>query len=300
MQDLAILGSGFGAYTYLPAAVQTGNFSKIYCLPSFFDFVSKRSDISHLKEFLTTCRHRTELLSCCQILVSARRPQDQQELIYRDLQSSTFDWLYLEKPLAISPKDAFSCHEALVSRKTNYSINYSICRLPLWEFSPCEPLFKLKWNFMAAHWAYANQNRWKRCNSEGGGSLRFYGIHLIALAAKYGFTKVITSSVDSQYQSWRCILENISKQRLVVSLDSFSLQSVFSLETVNSTVFRLKTPFDGVSQANDATSFAPDPRISITVPYLCSHTYEPKSENLSFKLRVLDLWSEIEAYTEVV
>ena len=53
----------------------------------------------------------------------------------------------------------------------------------------------LNWEFMAHHYIN-NLDTWKNKHSHGGGALRFYGIHVIALLAYVGYNNIIKSKLS--------------------------------------------------------------------------------------------------------
>jgi predicted dehydrogenase len=71
---------------------------------------------------------------------------------------------------------------------------------------------EIKWLFKAHHHKFNTEN-WKRYVSEGGGVIRFYGIHLIAVLTALGFTLTKSSEVsgysENELYEWKSTFQNL-------------------------------------------------------------------------------------------
>lgn len=74
---------------------------------------------------------------------------------------------------------------------------------------------------------------WKRNRTEGGGVLRFYGIHLVALLASQGYDGVLESKIEGDLPDeplrWRAVLTGSGLANCNVFLDSFCTQKRFEI-----------------------------------------------------------------------
>merc|ERR1711991_704540 len=127
-------------------------------------------------------------------VIIAVPPIKQSIMIKKCLEFKTIKNIFLEKPLAQSPIESSMVLNILNTSKVNYAINYSFIYLELLHKKllsvnlKCE--LNLNWEFMAHHYI-KNLDTWKNKHSHGGGALRFYGIHVIALLAYVGYNNII-------------------------------------------------------------------------------------------------------------
>ena len=85
---------------------------------------------------------------------------------------------------------------------------------------------------MARHFIHERKT-WKRFHSEGGGAIRFYGIHLIAILSDIGYLKVLesinSSEITSEMSSFTSSFEPTNKlPKCKIIINSKSLLNVFS------------------------------------------------------------------------
>ena len=190
---IGILGSGFGAYVYAPSLFFQSN-QQILVTKKTYSFIKSRSDISFLLHRLLPFESERDLIKSSSSLILARRPFDSLPLV-NNFTNSNFDHIYFEKPFADTPDNALLLHSLLLSKYINYSVNYILCFLdpPLIKNHTSSDTLSFVWNFMAHHYSN-NLYNWKREHISGGGALRFYGVHFIALAYSLGYYYPISSS----------------------------------------------------------------------------------------------------------
>lgn len=299
MKSIAVLGSGFGAYVYLPAICQSQIYETTHCVSSLYRFVLSRSDLSIYLENLRVEKSQRSAIALSDDLIYARRPIDQRAFIEGELENYNVENLFLEKPLGNDPDASIACHMHLVSLKQKYHINYSILQLPIWRFSNNSGEYSISWSFQAHHIRFKDRKSWKHLPNQGGGCLRFYGIHLIAVAARFDFLKVISSQTNKSHTIWRCTLERVCGQRLSIRLNIDKAQEAFIFASEDVVLFKAKSPFhhdeDTLALGSERKE---DIRIPLTKTYLQESVAEKESNDLS--LRVLELWKEIEAQTLTV
>ena len=294
-----IIGYKFGLYGYLPALVSCGytNISiesrakKALCLID-----ENRDLVKHIKWIKNEEYFNSEFEN----IVLAIPPFKQSNII-ENFKLDKIKGIILEKPLAQSPEKAIKILNYIKDKKINFKLNYSFLNTAWYptlkkEILSKEPISKIliKWNFKAHHFRY-NINTWKRYHSQGGGAIRFYGIHLIAILADLGYRDVKSSfgiccGYDEIYK-WSCSLPKQSfMPDIYVSLDSNALESNFSVSKVTNNIetFILKTesPFDMDIQFNKY-----DKRLS-SLKKLILKDY--KENNIIFQKETIQLWEKIE------
>jgi len=198
MNTIGILGSGFGLYGYLPALIEAGE--KNILLPvRYKDKFSARSELQKYAGYVQWVFDDRVLFEMIDSIVLALPPEYQLDLVKKLIHIKNIKNLLLEKPLAISPEESSKLIDDLVHSNKRFRIGYNF-RFTSWGSGIFELLnsishpvsfnrLYISWSFIAPHYSN-NALVWKRFNSLGGGALRFYGIHLIALLAEIGYRKV--------------------------------------------------------------------------------------------------------------
>ena len=240
---IGILGSGFGAYVYAPSLFFQSN-QQILVTKKTYSFIKSRSDISFLLHRLLPFESERDLIKSSSSLILARRPFDSLPLV-NNFTNSNFDHIYFEKPFADTPDNALLLHSLLLSKYINYSVNYILCFLdpPLIKNHTSSDTLSFVWNFMAHHYSN-NLYNWKREHISGGGALRFYGVHFIALAYSLGYYYPISSSSTLDYSYWDAIFENTQNKKFHISINSKSSSTEFRTVYNNIEITKSKTLFD--------------------------------------------------------
>lgn len=301
-----ILGGGFGLYGYLPALVH-GCDETVLLPKRYRERLSQREDIHSLQQDVLWVDDEQQAFDRATAVVISKRPQDQVYWVEQCLQRKSLVDLILEKPLAPSPEQAISLMDRLEQAGKNFRISY-LFRLTDWgralrqqlaQPNECKELI-IDWQFQAHHYAH-NLNNWKRYTSQGGGALRFYGIHLIALLAELGYSAAIQSSSTGpnadEAQSWHATLsgQGLPTCRLCVQTNSSVCR--FSVRLRNpelSTMADLKEPFANALPCPNQTHF--DSRIAL-LTQVCQSLKEGKTHYDPWYRRTLDLWAQIEEQT---
>ena len=257
---LGILGGGFGLYGYLPAAAKLLQ-EPVLLLKKYKPIIDSRQELFSFKEQIIWMEAEEELIETADSLVISRRPLDQEALVTKCLLQTNLKRIMFEKPLASSPESAQKilhqigksnkyCSVGFTFRYTNWAKNLKQIIFNE-DFSNLDNL-SLNWNFMADHFSRNTQN-WKQDHAQGGGSIRFYGIHVVALLAEWGYDHVESSSVSTSnsnhsFCDWRACFKGPGLPTFFVNLDSKSNVSNFKVNYGNEkqTLFEGLGPFDPV------------------------------------------------------
>ena len=191
-----ILGGGFGLYGYLPALLQEGH--EVVLPERYRAVLEGRADLRELTPSVHFVIDEDQMFRSVEAMVLAVRPEDQQAKLPLILESPRIRSILLEKPLAPTPESSAQMLSLLEASGVNYRIGYTLL-LTDWAEQlrrrglPSAP-WRISWRFNAHH--YVNGlDTWKRHAQAGGGALRFYGIHLIALLASFGYSEVREASI---------------------------------------------------------------------------------------------------------
>ncbi len=215
-----ILGSGFGLYGYLPAAVRNGY---TVILPERYrEKFNTRTELASYSDRVDLYEGSDEgILNTCKadLCIIARRPSDQHRLFVGKKIMSGCRRIVLEKPLAATPAESARIYRILEESAENDNISYRIGYTFLYTVWGKEVIRALQsgkscriyWSFMAHHFIHA-VNTWKRYLSQGGGALRFYGIQTAGLLAAVSGWDVISSILEfvdeDEPARWRCTLSH--------------------------------------------------------------------------------------------
>ena len=304
----AILGSGFGLYGYLPALV--GGCEQNVVLPERYRTrFGERSELAHFAINVQWEEDEFATLLCADGVVLALRPIDQRVWISRCLVHSNINYLILEKPLANSPEVAAEVLNDLVRSCRVFRIGYTF-RYTAWgnkllstlSLSRGSDLVSINWSFLAHH--YRNDLRnWKRFHSTGGGAIRFYGIHVIALLAEVGYRNVILSrafgSVPDEVEKWCATFAGPGLPECEVVVDTRSTIKEFRVEQVSTSRAGLTTVFANLSDPFDSgdetcRSGQIDQRVS-GLTRLCHSIWEEGSNEYEWYAETIRLWTSAEA-----
>jgi predicted dehydrogenase len=194
---IAILGSGFGLYGYLPAFVQACD-EDIILPERYRPRLAARAELACVAGRVRWSVDEADALRRASTVALAKRPSDQAALVAQCLARDNVERLLLEKPLAPTPEAAGALFDRVASSGRVLRIGYTF-RKTAWADSlarllttPHAGTLAIHWRFMAHHYAHDLHN-WKRRHDQGGGALRFYGIQLIALLAELGYRDPVTS-----------------------------------------------------------------------------------------------------------
>ena len=220
-----IIGSGFGLYGYLPALLTYLNEETV--LPIYYqEKITLRSELASMSSKVRW-------------------------VVSRCLSFSNIKRFILEKPMASEPVGADSLQDELIQRKIGFSVAYTLT-YARWQSdiqwpTDSDTTITLTWNFMAHHFAYDLHN-WKRSHELGGGVLRFFGIHIIAMLAQRGYTEVQTVLIDGRVNGepeiWQAVFNGVNKPICRVNIDSRSLTQCFNIKTGdNASLLALPEPF---------------------------------------------------------
>jgi predicted dehydrogenase len=234
--NVAVLGSGFGLYGYLPALQALP--CRVLLPERYRAIVESREELSGFAAGIVWVTDERTAIDLADAFVVARRPADQGDLITGILQQPKPRRLLLEKPLAPNPMAAAKLQDQIEASGKIIRMGYSFGftgwgqNLALGAAASSGDIW-IRWLFRAHHYA-TNQSNWKRFEADGGGALRFYGIQLISLLANLGFNTVsasrLTSAQPSEAESWRATLLNHKGARCHLELDSNSAQTCFTVD----------------------------------------------------------------------
>lgn len=256
-----IVGSGFGLYGYLPALVESLG-APVLLPRAYHAKVSARPELVRYLDAIRWVADANAAMAAATGIVVATPPRRQAEVVGRCLRYPELRTFVLEKPVGTDPETADELLAALKRAGKRYRIGYTLLhaawnsRLEL--LGPGE--VAITWTFMAHHFANALHN-WKREHAEGGGVLRFFGVHLLALLVNHGYRDVEDSVLGgeepTQPERWRAVFSGPGLPECRVAVDSRHGMNGFRVALkrggVQTLLVDLKDPFEHeVPPATDA------------------------------------------------
>ena len=303
MESIAILGSGFGLYGYLPAL--TACPGREVVLPArYYKRFRERSELAEFSNRVRWERDEHEALSTATGVVLALCPQQQMNWLDVCLNQRNLHYLFLEKPLATTPADASAIQDRLDASDKVIRIAYLFRHLD-WtkrvRAFVCDGAngdLSFRWRFMAHHFKH-NVDTWKREHDVGGGPLRFYGIHLIAFLAELGYDRVAHSVRRSdgamQLDEWSATLSGPELPACSVSVSTASAHSDFSAigyeGRKQTCLFKGSSPFE--LDESVASNSNIDCRVQILSTFCESAWNDPIKIPLFYR-RTVELWDQVE------
>jgi len=309
---IAILGSGFGIYGYLPALVD-GCAKRILLPERYRTRFFERSELARFSDNVQWEQDESAALDRADSVELALRPLNQSEWITKSLVRSNIECLLLEKPLAHCPDVAITLFEDLLHSRKVFRIGYTF-RYTEWGKQLLNTLalqrkgglLTIRWSFMAHHFRHNLQN-WKRFNAAGGGAIRFYGVHLIALLAEIGYRNVASSQASGtspeEVEKWTAIFEGSDLPECEVVVDTKSNASEFKIEyvsysnTVSATTVsvNLTDPFESQNKVCELNQI--DRRVPI-LSQLCRSLWVDGTKEYEWYSAANWLWLTVENKTK--
>ena len=218
-------------------------------------------------------------------MIIAMPPEYQPGMAQTALALPNINRLVLEKPLASTPAGALELLDKLEDSAKEFRISY-IFRFTDWGKRLLQEKSRdkltIEWRFMAHHFKH-QLNNWRRDGATGGGALRFYGIHLIALLAEMGYSKVIATETDKESALWAATLAGSDLTNCHLVVDAKAAQDKF-IVTVDDRIL-----------ANQASVFSvTDPNFDLRVPVLVKLYASFSNAQPDWYRAAILLWQSIE------
>lgn len=293
---VGIIGSGFGLYGYLPALV-IGCRERVVLAARYRTTLLGRPDVASLADAVIWADDDDHVLSLSSALIVARRPVDSSAICRSALENGNITRILVEKPIAPSPELAAVLLSDMSTAGMAFDAGYNFHLTP-WaarlvdhlETAAPHSSINIEWAFQAHHYRFDLQN-WKRRHEDGGGALRFYGIHIVALLARLGFSSVAFSHAartDGEVRSWSARFLNSDKVTCDVSVKADADEAVFRVFGAGRLLaVEQYSPYDGIEGWAGY-----DGRVPI-VAQLC-HQFLSSEQQLELHKDIVELWLRAE------
>jgi hypothetical protein len=307
-----IIGSGFGLYGHLPAIALTSEQS-IYLPLRYRTKFESRNELDVFKGRICWVKDEIEVMEKAENIILSVSPILQEKWISQCVLSRNTKTIILEKPLASTPIKSIQLLEKLIISKKNFRINYTFLMLSWFDkinmlLESNEILsLKINWKFLAHHYKH-NVQTWKREISMGGGVMRFFGIHFIAVISALEFYEVVSSNAfgnnDDDAFKWEAEFKGKAGATAVLNIDSKSNIEAFNIEMkylddseIKYFNVNLIEPFGEISSVN----LDLDSRTEVLQNIYSSILQNEKNEETyTFYKQINNLWLNIEKVTNKV
>ncbi|MDQ3120168.1 MAG: hypothetical protein M3Q89_11475 [Verrucomicrobiota bacterium] len=309
---IAILGSGFGLYGYLPALVE-GCKQRVVLPEAYRARFDERPELARFAGDVQWERDKAAAINSADGVVLALRPGDQKEWVPRCLALTNIERLLLEKPLATSPRVGKALLGDLTHSFKTVRVGYTF-RYTRWGKRLLDALsvtretraLSVQWNFLAHHLVHDLRN-WKRSHVAGGGAIRFYGIQLIALLAEIGYRDVGVSlsfgpSAD-EVEKWTASFAGpgLPECDIVintkVAVSSFRVELLSDSDNKPNAVFTDQDdPFASTDEPSSSRGGGLDRRLSVLTPLCCS-LWTQTTDEYEWYEATIELWRCVEEKT---
>lgn len=241
-----VFGRSFGLYGHAMALHELG-FQ--ICLPHHYrDEIASREEYVSLKE---SCIYVDEPLlhfRGIELVCCARRPCDNEKIAKELVERGYRGALVLEKPISSSPEKALELASELSQAGLQWDVPYLFIHLEWFDLIQRASSSKNKISIEWTHKAQFTAGHWKTNESEGGGVIAFYLIHILAIFVKLGVP---------------CYLENSKNGRWIIKGEwlevvfQLSDKASFSLKRFDEILFVQQSPFGAMPKKGNKDSRIP-------------------------------------------
>ena len=147
-----------------------------------------------------------------------------------------------------NPKKSLEVIYKLKKGKFNFKIGYLFFYTAFYKkfIKTYKQNIYINWEFMSYD-LKKNKKSWKFDLSKGGGPLRFYGIHLIAILSKryknFANIKSVIIFKKNTPIRWECNILTSSKKKIEININTFSNKNKFTILSDNKILYSSSSPF---------------------------------------------------------
>tara|TARA_B110000196_G_C21116056_1_gene650572 strand:+ start:815 stop:1687 length:873 start_codon:yes stop_codon:yes gene_type:complete len=282
-----ICGSGFGLYGYLPAIYKFS--SKIYLNKKYKILYNLRNELTKYESKIIWYENINNLIHKIDYLIIAKRPKDQLRIIKSLLKKhNNIKHFFLEKPIALNPKKSLELLKIFNKKKINYSFGF-LFEYVNWTKLINNKIKKKNQNKITIKWNIKKNlnisTSWKYNFNNGGGILRYYGIHFIKLFSDLNFNNITKNVLKKDYWEFKIKDEKNNSIRLLLK---YSNISNFSYKINNRKLTKIHSPFfDKIDHK------LIDPRCFFLKKYIRKNLFNYNDNFFNMK-KFINLWHTIE------
>ena len=273
--SVGVIGSGFGAYGYIPALIEEG-----YTVVTLRRYIAKLNSRPELQKYIEEIRfldETSELIRLSEKLVIAVPPEMQNSLVSNNELSGK--GMFLEKPLGVSFVEHSHVLQTLISKKIDFRVAYLFLYTD-WFKKIRESSFDNLEIFWSFPWPRLG---WKSELVDNNGASVYYGVHFYPVL--FGL-RIPPRNVKTTEKFGELKIESYDSKVVinVTNSDKHNFEVIKTLGGERETIFKQLSPFGDIPRPEQL-----DPRIEFLRKYLSD-----RSEISTTKKSL-----EIETYVEV-
>lgn len=282
---IGILGGNFALYGWLPAVATHYPNEKILIAlrhKEKFDLRPELQQFVSRIEWVET--PRDIIFKEPKVLILVIPPKCVEYYLESILHSKNIKTLIVEKPICETPEKSKQFIDKIEAKGINVFCPY-IFIFNNW-FWNLDQLLKeynnvvtIDWFFKADHFKN-NKDNWKRDHNQGGGPLRFYGIHLIACLEFLNYTCSKQSLDDACYMG---VFTKENSSDIIIRINTRS----------DKTYFKINDLIDSQSPFDNSNKDMQDYRVFNLKAFLNYIKLYPKNFKKHTK-KIIDLWKQVE------
>lgn len=298
-----VAGGGFGLYGYVPALLAWSGDPVV--LPDVYrSKMERRAELRPSMSRIRWVESREAAYAAASGLVIATPPNVQSDIVRQVLARYDVQALVLEKPVATTPDSAAATLRTIAEAGKRTRVGYTLlfthwCTALAWPVAGQCAGVSIEWTFLAHHFAHG-LDVWKRRVDDGGGVLRFYGVHLIALLASRGYDTVLASTTSgtkvTEPERWQAQFAGSGLPPCAVTVDSRAQRTRFRIVPEPLDAHRALVDLPSPVVESGAPGPAGDPRVPALTALLRSLDDDDAKWALLYQ-RINDLWGRVEAAT---
>lgn len=297
MRRYAVVGGGFGLYGYCQCILDH-DLGDLFLWDGYRARFMARPELAGRASRVVWRPDLDATLAAASHVIIAVPPAEQAAVLDRSLSRPGLSAVGLEKPLAADPAAAIRILERLRDWGGRWRVDYSFlhaCWFPRLRervIGATDDVV-LRWTFLAHHHRHRLPS-WKREVALGGGALRFYGVHVIALARALGYANARSSETCAEMVGeadvWQAVLAGPGLPDLRIMVHTREANPLFHMADRRGDLLALTDPFD----AEDPVVHG-DRRCPILLRFLEALEGGPVGAGADPELAVLRLWDAIES-----
>ena len=279
---IGILGSGFGLYGYLPAICQYYPNSKVLLKKSAKNKVCLRPELKRYLNRITWIEDTKEIIQKVELLVVSYPPFEVKKLTKLIIDSKKIKRVIIEKPVCENPEASIQFINLIENSGKKIISSFLFIYTDWFSVMKSGENNSIEWKIVNVN----SKESWKWNYNLGGGILRFYGIHIVAVLASLNCKiQELSSNNPNNFQAVFANSNFIFNTHIchIDNKPSFTLNDNF----------KYLSPF-GTSSENTLEDYR--------VPYLVK-LLEDLDENYIFLNKLLkdtiSLWREIEIFNSI-
>lgn len=273
-----IFGSGFGLYGYLPTIAYFSQ--KIFLNKKYKKKIINKKYLKIYNKKIIWFDSLETIIHKIDYIVIAQNPKSQFKTANKMLKrKNNFKHIFLEKPISENPNKSLMLIKNLKKSSINYSFGFIFKYLNWVKFLNKKNDISIIWKIKKKNYSKS----WKFKHSDGGGLIRFYGIHFLKLFYDLSYKKINKNQLTRT--TWNFYAQN--KKKIIKLLIKFDNKDEFIIKNFDRVILNSSNPFLKPIKKNKL-----DPRIHTLKKYI-SNKLSSRFREEKY-LNFINFWKKVE------